>query len=74
MRTRSPSVKAMQLASGPSSRSSTMTFRPASPWAPPTSIARSASSASIASAQTTTPFPAARPSAFTTTFPPRARA
>ena len=74
IRTRSPSVKQMQLASGPSIRSSTTTrarphrgsARAAWRGAPPPPRP--------ASPQTTTPLPAASPSAFTTTRPSERRA
>ena len=68
----SPSQIASSDTSGPVSRSSITSARPASPSDPPTSIAAAAASAWAASSQTTTPLPAARPSALITAGPPSA--
>ncbi len=63
----------MKLASSPARKSSTTTRAPASPMTLSTSIASIARSASSTVDATTTPFPAARPSAFTTMGAPRSR-
>ncbi len=55
------------LASSPSRKSSTTTVEPAFPKAPPSSISASASRAASRVSATTTPFPAASPSALRTT-------
>ena len=64
------SQMAMTDASGPVSASSTTRHRPAAPKTPSIRAARMAASAVAGSAQTVTPLPAARPSAFTATRPP----
>ena len=61
-----PSQSANRLASSPARNSSITSVSPAWPKAP-AKAERTASSASSAVAATTTPFPAASPSAFTTT-------
>ena len=68
----SPAHSASSETSGPSSRSSITSRRPASPRVPATRKVDAARSASSASSQTTTPLPAASPSALTTTRPPDA--
>ncbi len=67
-----PSTSTMKLASSPARKSSTTTRAPASPIEWPTSIASIASVASATVVATTTPLPAARPSALTTIGAPRA--
>ena len=64
-----PSVSAKTESSSPSIHSSTTTWQPASPNAWPESMPRTASTASSVVRHITTPLPAARPDAFTTTFP-----
>src|SRR6185437_3151300 len=66
-----PSAITMKLASSPSRQSSTTTRAPALPTALPDSIASTAACASAVVSATTTPLPAASPSAFTTTRPSR---
>ena len=66
---RSPSASAMKLSSSPLSRSSTMMRRPAAPNFPADNMALAASRASPGASATTTPLPAARPSALTTQAP-----
>ena len=67
---RSPSLSAKADTSGPSSSSSTTTTAPAAPKDRSTRQLRIAAIASSRSGATTTPLPAARPSAFTTARPP----
>ena len=67
-----PSAITMKLASSPSRKSSMTTRAPAPPIALPASIASIAACASASSVATTTPLPAARPSALTTIGAPRA--
>src|SRR6185437_3809090 len=67
--TRRPSQRTSSEHSGPSSPSSMTTRRPASPKAPPASLAATSASASSSEVATNTPFPAARPSVFTTQGP-----
>ena len=66
-----PSAITMKLASSPSRKSSITTRAPASPTALPESIASIAACASATSVATTTPLPAASPSALTTIGAPR---
>ena len=61
-----PPTAQMKLASSPARNSSTTILRPASPNARPESISPAAASASSSECATTTPLPAARPSALTT--------
>ena len=67
-----PSTITMKLASSPARKSSTTTRAPAAPSALPTSMASIAACASATVLATTTPLPAARPSALTTIGAPRA--
>ena len=66
----SPSVTAMNDTSSPARNSSITTRRPASPNAPRRMLVSIAACASARVAHTATPFPAARPSALTTTGAP----
>ena len=61
-----PSAITMKLASSPAMNSSITTRWPASPMPPPSSIMSMAACASSAVVATTTPLPAARPSALMT--------
>ena len=72
-RTVRPSERAKKLTSCPSKNSSTTMDAPDAPNAPSHSAARAAESASSTVVATTTPLPAARPSALTTIGAPRAR-
>ena len=65
-----PSVSAMKETSSPSRNSSTTTRLPASPSRRARMSSSTASSASATVGQMKTPFPLARPSAFTTTGAP----
>mmetsp|Transcript_52219 Transcript_52219/g.167374 ORF Transcript_52219/g.167374 Transcript_52219/m.167374 type:complete len:207 (-) Transcript_52219:178-798(-) len=67
-----PSEKAMQLHSSPTSSCSTTTSSPAAPKAPSSMTSFRAASASSRDSGMSTPLPAARPLAFTTTSRPAA--
>jgi len=69
----SPSTMQMKLASSPSRNSSITTRAPASPKALPSSMSRTAASASASVRATTTPLPAASPSALMTMGAPFSR-